>query len=83
MNPRLKGLSGLCLVGDVAAVLDWDPRTVRKYLIPMSEWSAQVADDPDFYTRRVPYLLLGDQTKIPVFWLEGVFARASGAEPDS
>lgn len=82
-NPRLNGLPALCSTGDVAAVLDWDQRTVRNNLVPIEEWKARVKEDRDFYTRKAPGCQIGGEWKIPRWWLEGLFRKLSppdGAE---
>lgn len=85
MHPRLLGLGPHLSTGDVAAVLDWQPRTVRGHLMPLRQWRELVEESPEMYASAIPAMRLGAHWRVPRWWLEHVLEQleprsaASGA----
>lgn len=80
-RPRTDGLPWLCTTGDVAAVIGWSPSTVRRYLMPKSEWDAAVAADETLRFRRIPSIEMqtggATHARIPKEWVEAFVDHVS------
>jgi hypothetical protein len=54
---------------DVAAVLRWHPSTIRRHMIPASEWHDGSTE--------IPYVQIGAKRLVPRWWLDAVVAKGT------